>query len=739
MIRIALICCSILCCSHFFGQENTEIIIKKTNSKIILDGYVNDEEWKGNHTFLFHEFTPNWNQKDSLTTVQITFDDSFIYLGVHAKEPEPDKIINRNLLRDGWYGDDFIAFGIDPNQTKKNALVFSIYPSGSRYDMAISNDGIPLGDSTFNPSYDMIWEGKTQITEKGWSAEYKIPISNLRFVKKENQIKAGISIVRTQNHRNRSMRILPLPPQNIPNATETPSLYQPIVFDNLHPRKQLQITPYALGSVGSSYNFDTNEYRKQNDNNIEAGIDLRYGITPKLTLDISVNTDFAQVEIDDQIVNINDRVNVFLPEKRRFFQEQAGLFDFNAGVLSQLFYSRTIGINSGRLTPIIGGVRLTGQVRNADVGFLSLQTEGVNLGDEGSVSSENFSVLRLRNKVLNDKSFVGFMATNRLRKDYFNTAIGFDGVFSLPKSLYFIPSVSTTVEKDTNDYDLAENSRVSLVLDKRKQDGLFYRAAYEFSGKQYNPGMGFLLREKHHNLYGSLNYGNYNSNKDEALFQYTRWTLMNSDLYYTTDFSRVITWYNRSFWTGRLFNGDSFTVFGQVQYENLEKPIRFTSTLEAPIGDYMFYYFGASYSPGNRRNIQFPVAIEYGTFYEGTNLKLEIKPTINFGKHFNIESSWKANHIVFDKQNTEEWIHVMQTKLNWAYNLHLSGSIIGQYNSVSDQLLTSARLRYNVKDGHDIYLVYNQDYNIDRQLTTPNLPEYNNQIFTIKYLYTFFK
>ncbi|MBG6131222.1 hypothetical protein IWQ47_002910 [Aquimarina sp. EL_43] len=739
MIRIALICCSILCCSHFFGQENTEIIIKKTNSKIILDGYVSDEEWKGNHTFLFHEFTPNWNQKDSLTTVQITFDDNFIYLGVHAKEPEPDKIINRNLLRDGWYGDDFIAFGIDPNQTKKNALVFSIYPSGSRYDMSISNDGIPLGDSTFNPSYDMIWEGKTQITEKGWSAEYKIPISNLRFVKKENQIKAGISVVRTQNHRNRSMRILPLPPQNIPNATETPSLYHPIVFDSLHPRKQLQITPYALGSVGSSYNFDTNEYRKQNDNNIEAGIDVRYGITPKLTLDISVNTDFAQVEIDDQIVNINDRVNVFLPEKRRFFQEQAGLFDFNAGVLSQLFYSRTIGINSGRLTPIIGGVRLTGQVRNADVGFLSLQTEGVNLGDEGSVSSENFSVLRFRNKVLNDKSFVGFMATNRLRKDYFNTAIGFDGVFSLPKSLYFIPSVSTTVEKDTNDYDLAENSRVSLVLDKRKQDGLFYRAAYEFSGKQYNPGMGFLLREKHHNLYGSLNYGNYNSNKDEALFQYTRWTLMNSDLYYTTDFSRVITWYNRSFWTGRLFNGDSFTVFGQVQYENLEKPIRFTNTLEAAIGDYMFYYFGASYSPGNRRNIQFPVGIEYGKFYEGTNLKLEIKPTINFGKHFNIESSWKANYIVFDKQNTEEWIHVIQTKFNWAYNLHLSGSIIGQYNSVSDQLLTSARLRYNVKDGHDIYLVYNQDYNIDRQLTTPNLPEYNNQIFTIKYLYTFFK
>ncbi|WP_109851690.1 DUF5916 domain-containing protein [Aquimarina sp. AU58] len=739
MTRIVLICCSILCCSYSFGQENTEIIIKKTNSKIILDGYVNDEEWKGNHTFLFHEFTPNWNQKDSLTTVQITFDDSFIYLGVHAKEPEPDKIINRNLLRDGWYGDDFIAFGIDPNQTKKNALVFSIYPSGSRYDMSISNDGIPLGDSTFNPSYDMIWEGKTQITEKGWSAEYRIPISNLRFVRKENQIKAGISVVRTQNHRNRKVRTLPLPPQNIPNATETPSLYQPIVFDSLHPRKQLQITPYALGSVGSSYNFDGNEYQKENDNNIEAGVDIRYGITPKLTLDVSINTDFAQVEIDDQIVNINNRVNIFLPEKRRFFQEQAGLFDFNAGVLSQLFYSRTIGINKGRLTPIIGGVRLTGQVRNADVGFLSLQTEGVNLGDEGSVSSENFSVLRFRNKVFNDKSFVGFMVTNRLRKDYFNTAIGFDGVFSLAKSLYFIPSVSTTVEKDTNDYDLAENSRVSLVLDKRKQGGLFYRAAYEFSGKQYNPGMGFLLRERHHNFYGSLNYGNYNSNKDEALFQYTRWTLINSDLYYTTDFSKVITWYNRSFWTGRLFNGDSFTVFGQLQYENLEKPIRFTNTLEAAIGDYMFYYFGASYSPGNQRNIQFPVAIEYGTFYEGTNLKLEIKPTINFGKHFNIESSWKANHIVFDKQNTEEWIHVIQTKLNWAYNLHLSGSVIGQYNSVSDQFLTSVRLRYNVKDGHDIYLVYNQDYNIDRQLTTSNLPEYNNQIFTIKYLYTFFK
>lgn len=662
MIRVVLLCC-LLGYSIVYGQENAVIVIKKTNSNIVLDGKLTNEEWGEHQIFSFLEFTPNWNQKDSLTTMRMTFDDDFVYLGVMANEPEPVKIINRNLLRDGWYGDDFIAFGIDPNRTKKNAVVFSIYPSGSRYDMSISNDGIPLGDSTFNPSYDMIWEGKTKITEKGWFAEYKIPISNLRFVEKGGSVIAGISVVRTQNHSNRSVRTMPLPLQNNPNATETPSLYQPVVFDGLHPRKQLQITPYVLGSVANSYVLDDNTYQKQKDNNLEAGIDLRYGITPKLTLDASINTDFAQVEIDDQIVNINDRVNIFLPEKRKFFQEQAGLFDFSAGILSQLFYSRTIGINSGKLTPIIGGVRLTGQVGNTDIGLLSLQTEGVNLGDDGKVSSENFSVLRLRNKIVNDKSFIGFMVTNRLRKGYFNTAIGLDGVFSLPKSLYFIPSISVTAEKDAGNFDLADNSRVSLLLDKRKEDGLFYRAAYEFSGKQYNPGMGFLLREKHHNFYGGLNYGIYNEDKNSALFQYTRWNIVNSDLYYTTDFSSVITWYNRSSWKGRLFNGDSFSAFGQVQYENLENPIHFTNTLVAPIGEYTFYYSGISYSPGNKRNIQFPASIEYGTFYDGTNLKLEIGSTINLGKHFNIESSWRANYITFDKRNAKEWVHRLKQNL----------------------------------------------------------------------------
>jgi len=731
----------VLMCSEVFAQNIDQDYVKISSAKnnIVVDGVVNKEEWNSASRFYFHEYNPNWGTQDSLTVMYVTFDRRNLYIAFEAFEPNVEKIIKRSLIRDRWYGDDYVSFHIDPNITKEKGFIFSVFPEGSRFDMAVSNDAIPIGNSTFNTSYDMIWTSKTAINDKGWTAEYKIPIANLRFEKNsEGNVVAGISGLRSQNHINRQVSF-PKVPQNIPNAIESPSLKRKVIFDGLTPNKQLQITPYTIVSNLQNYQLNNveNQYQQNTAKEFDAGLDLRYGISSSLTLDLTLNTDFAQVEIDDQVVNISDRVNIFLPEKRKFFQEQAGLFDFNAGLFSQLFYSRTIGINQGRLTPIIGGVRLTGAINRTEIGFLSLQTEGINFDNELQIPSENFSVLRLRNKVLNDKSFIGFMATNRVRKGYFNTALGIDGVLSLPNDIYMIPSISTTFE--TQGSNLFDSSRISVYMEKRKQDGWFYRLAYEYSGEEYNPSMGFLLREKHHNFYKSLSYGKFNTEKKNGLFRYSRFTFLNSDLYYKTDFSEVITWTNRSFWRGRFFNGDEVSVFGQIQYESLDVDRNFTDQLVVPKGNYLFYYFGASYSSGNQRSIQLPMSLEYGRFFDGTNYRMTVRPTFNMGKHLNLMGSWQANYIEFKNRNENDWIHIAELKLNWAYDLHLSGSLIGQYNSISNQFLTSFRMRYNFRDGHDFYLVLNADYNIERDFMTPQLPIYNNQMFTIKYLYTFFK
>lgn len=724
------------------GQEylNSTENIHATTKKLELDGFINEELWKEAKRFPFMEWRPDWGKNDSLSTLFVTFDDDYLYVALDAKDPNPDKIIARNLVRDGWYGDDYFAFQIDPNRTRKNAFIFSIYPTGSRYDDAIYNDNVPLGNAPSTPAYDMLWEGKTQITEEGWQAEYRIPLSNLRFEIRDGEVLGGISAQRTINYENKLM-VYPRVPQNITGANGKPSLKKPVRFVGLQPKKDLQITPYLLASTQNQYALNNAEtaYQKNAFNELDLGLDVRYGITPSLTLDLTLNTDFSQVEIDDQIVNLG-RVSIFFPERRKFFLQQSGLFDFDVGILSQLFYSRTIGINNGQLTPIFGGAKLTGELGNWDLGVLSLQTEGTRINNN-ALPTENFSVLRLRRKVFNDRSFIGFMTTNRARKDYINTALGVDAMIDVGDENFIITSVATTVEGEnfsSADYNLMDNSRFAFQFARRKQDGWFYRGAYEFSGEDFNPGMGFLLREKHHNFYAGVNHGKFHTDREQNTFQYRRWMPINSDLYFTTDFSDVLTWYNRSQWTGRFFNNDEITIFGQVQYEYLPEPLQFSTDVSIPQGSYFYTYYGAYFSSGFQRAFKFPISAEYGSFFDGENLQFEFSPEWSINEHFTLEGSWRLNYLNFKKRAISEWINVPQLRVNWAYDLHLSGSITGQYNSIQDQVFTTARLRYNFRDGHDLYVVYNQDYNTDRMRLSPELPIYNNQLVTLKYVYTFF-
>nr|WP_299343476.1 DUF5916 domain-containing protein [Allomuricauda sp.] len=741
-MKVPLFCLLVFSSVLCIAQEylNSVETIEKTNHELQFDGFLKEPLWENAKQFPFMEWRPDWGKADSLTTLYITFDDDYLYVALDAKVSSPEKIIARNLIRDGWYGDDYFAFQIDPNRTKKNAFVFSIYPTGARYDMAIANNNIPLGRSTNNVAYDMLWEGKTQTTNEGWQVEYRIPLSNLRFELRDGEVTGAISAQRTINHENR-LFVYPQVPQNIPGANGMPSLKKPVLFQGLQPKKDLQITPYVLGSTFSSYQLggDANFYEKVSENELNAGLDVRLGLTPSLTLDASLNTDFSQVEIDDQLVNLS-RVSLFFPERRKFFQEQAGLFDFNLGLLSQLFYSRVIGIRDGQLIPIIGGVRLTGELGNWDIGALSLQTEGSRNGDD-VFPTENFAVLRLRKKMFNDRSFLGLMATQQIRKDYVNAAFGIDGMIDMGKENFFIGSVATTLEGENYgdvEYGFFKNSRIALLWDKRKQDGWFYKSAYEFSGENFNPSMAFLLRERHHNFYEQLNYGKFNNTPEDHTFQYQRWMLINSDTYFTTDFSDVLTWYNRPSWTGRFFSGDEISIFGQVQYEFLQEPLQFSREVTIPEGYYFFKFFGLSYNPGTQRAFKLSTAAEYGDFFDGENLEVRISPEWNLNEHLTFEGSWRLNYLNFKERDAQEWINVPQLRLNWAYNLHLSGSVTTQYNSISDQVFAAVRLRYNFRDGHDLYLVYNQDWNTERMLEVPRLPYYNNRLFTVKYLYTIF-
>lgn len=720
-------------CSSLLWAQEGPIRINLQELKPELDGLLSDSVWQTAHSFPFTEFNPNWGQHDSLTQMYLSFDTRHLYVAIQAHEPQPEAIVGRSLIRDRWYGDDYLSFHIDPNRSRKRSFIFSVFPEGAKTDIAVSNDAIPLGNATFNDAYDMIWRAQTRLTDSGWVAEMAIPLSNLRLKQAaDGTVRAGISGLRSQNYLNKRST-WPRLSRAATNAIESPSLKQEIIFEGMPTRRQLQIAPYLLGGINRNRTSSLNRSIQR-----EIGLDLRIGISPHLTLDLSYNTDFAQVEIDDQVVNIGNRVNIFLPEKRRFFQEQAGLFDFSLGFLSQLFYSRTIGVSDGQLTPILGGGRLTGEIAGIEVGAMTMRTQALWDGDSLQQAQEQFSVLRLRKKVFNERSFMGFMATHRQRAGYFNTALGMDALLHLPGQHVLIGSVSSTLETESiSTYNWLDHTRASLILSKRKETGLSYHAAYEYSAKQYNPAMGFLLRGQHHNLYTALNYGVFRNTREEGLFSYQRWGWVNSDLYLKPDLSAVITWYNRSSWRGTFFSGDQIAVFGQAQYEFLESPIQYAENLIAEAGTYFFPFAGLSYSPAVQRNIQATLSAEYGGFFAGTRFKMAFSPEINFNKHLNVNLSWETNHIRFP--SARNWLHILNAKFNWAANIHLSGGAIAQYNAISQRLFFSGRIRYNFRDGHDIYLAFNQAHEEAPNLSGRLLSPFENQSLAIKYIYTFMR
>ena len=713
-------------------------VINKSEEVITIDGVLEENVWKKVVPYQYIQFRPNWGAPDSLTQLYVTFDDQNLYVAAKCYYPEPEKIVARNLVRDGWKGDDWFTFHIDSYGDQQNAFVFSIYPEDSRYDMAISNDGIELGNSTFNRSYDMIWEAKSTITHEGWFIEMKIPLSNLRFQPTRNgKILSAISSARTINSNN-ELYIFPAIPQEVQNPVMRPSVKQPVEFKDLKPKKQLLVTPYVLFGRDRTAVENSSGYEQEADITKEVGLDVRYGISPKLTLDLTYNTDFSQVEADDQVVNLG-RFSIFFPEKRRFFQEQAGLYEVNLGGSSQLFYSRNIGIYQGELIPVIGGGRLNGKLGDWDFGTLFLRTQNTYLSNDQILLPENFGIVRIRRKAFNNRSFIGIMGTARKRLGFENYAAGMDGLINLKDEIYLVSSFAYSHDPASMNHRIQDNSRFYVEIQKRVNAGWIYNATYNYSGPKFNPGVGFVAREDFHNSFLSLSHGKYND-RSEGKLQYIKWTILATDQYWTASNGDFETWYNYSGVEFTNFKGDSFDVSHVRELQSLQDTLYFTSDLIAPSGQYLFNYAYLGYYPAKQRKFNHWSQLLVGTFYGGKRVSFTYAPSLNINKHLNISGRWRMNYLdLTHNGSSSEWIHVGKLTLEMAADLHLSGSVTLQYNTANDSFFNNARLRYNFRDGHDLYLVYNETFNTDRERFAPQLPTSAQQTLALKYLYTFYK
>src|SRR3990170_3597157 len=428
------------------------------------------------------------------TEVRIAYSADAIYFGVVCLDREPDQLTVSDARRDSsLVATDSFRIVLDTYHDGQNGFVFGTNPAGLEFDGQVSNEGqgsSPLsggGGGTqqggsgggFNLNWDGSWEVRTSVSDVGWSAEFAIPFRTLRYAAGDNQ-RWGLNVERTIRRRKETAHWAALPFQF--------DLYRLSLAGTLEgldvpAQRNLKLIPYVLGearqrSTGASGTTALGSI----------GADLKYGLTPSLTLDATYDTDFAQVEVDEQQINL-DRFNLFFPEKRPFFLENAGRFTAGSPSEVELFFSRRIGIGpQGERVPILGGARVSGKVHNTNIGFLNMLTD-----DRPALGIEknNFTVARV-NHQLGQRSSIGGLIVNRQSldtADHYNRTFALDGKWGLGKKATVSGYYAKT---ETPGVELNEQS--FKILGSYEWNGIRGSAGYSEVGEGFNPEVGFLMR-----------------------------------------------------------------------------------------------------------------------------------------------------------------------------------------------------------------------------------------------------
>ena len=493
-----------------WAQDKTPYVMPRFTGQFRLDGVPDEPGWQAIPALPTTMCMPtNGAVPSERTEFRVAYDDDFFYAAGWFYDRDPKGGQGFTFKRDDFGSGDWFGLHLDTFADKENALVFYTTPTGNRADAANSNDAQGENFSWVGASWNTFWYCATSRTAEGWFAEYKIPLSSLRYQERDGRVVMGMLLNRRIARKNEYDSYPAISNQWGFTSIFKASQAQPIVFERLHPKKPVYVTPYLLAGLGSTAQLtsDHSAYQLQHTPTINAGLDVKIGLTSNLTADLTINTDFAQVEADDQQANLT-RFSLFYPEKRLFFQERSSIFNFGFGTNNQLFYSRRIGLNDGQRVPILVGARLVGRVGLWDIGLLTMQTKAITSTDGVALPSENMSVLRLRRRMFNQNSYVGIMTTSRLGTDgRYNVAYGLDGIFRVVKQNFLAINWAQTFEstptyarrpaENQSDNGGFSNARWRVQYEKRNLKGFGYDLSISRVGVAYNPGLGFESRQNY--------------------------------------------------------------------------------------------------------------------------------------------------------------------------------------------------------------------------------------------------
>ena len=479
-----------------FIEGRPEANINYIDSEPVIDGEViNDRVWNSIFPITsMTQITPNFGEPSSeKTEIRLAYTNKTFYISVIGFDNEPSKIVVSDSRRDADLNDeDSFLFILDTYNDLQNGFLFGTNADGMQYDAQIDNEGVgsfnqnarqkggTLGGTNVN--WDASWEVKTSRGDFGWSAEFAIPLKSLRFLPGENKT-WGLNFQRNISKNSEISFWASLP---LGFDIKRVSIAGKLNGLDLKNPKNLKIIPYSI-SKASYQKFESD---KDVSLDLDSGVDIKYSLTPGLTLDLTYNTDFAQVEVDEQQVNL-DRFNLFFPEKRAFFLENAGQFSVGSPGEVDLFFSRRIGIGGeGQLVPIKGGGRISGKIGQTNVGFLNMVTDEVS---DQNIFENNFSVARVNHDFNNSRSSLGmiYVGKNEIgnSNNTYNKVYALDGKLALGKKAditgFFSKSDSPNINSSDHSFKLTANYN---------WNGWRINAGYTEVGEGFNPEVGFLMR-----------------------------------------------------------------------------------------------------------------------------------------------------------------------------------------------------------------------------------------------------
>jgi hypothetical protein len=657
------------------------------------------------------------------TEAWIFFDNDTVYISARNYESHPERRVANEMRRDTNQLRQNDTFGVmfDTFHDQRNGYIFYANAIGGFADSQVTDEGPP------NTDWNTVWDVRTANFDGGWTIEMAIPFKSLRYQPGTDQV-WGVNLRRVVRWKNEWSYLAQVPRAlttfrgllKISSAGTLEGLQVP------SGRANLELKPFALAGVSSD---NTVSPSVRNDRTGRVGGDAKYGITQNITADVTVNTDFAQVEVDEQQVNLT-RFNLFFPEKRDFFLEGLGTFAFagraSAGLAAgfgdapYLFFSRRIGLDQGRVIPLQAGGRVTGKAGNFTFGALNVQT-----GDDdfARIDAANFSVLRVKRDILR-RSSIGGMFTHRTAtpgRVGSNDGFGVDAAMSFYQNVRFDAYLAGTRS------------------DGRDDDNLSYRGFFDYNADKYGvqferlvvepnflPEIGFVRRTDMRRNFGMARF----SPRPRGVKNLRKITTQASLNYLTNNHDRLDTREAIGRVDAEFTNSDVLSVSYTDNYDRLVRPFLIATGVTLPVGSYNFNTTRIGYVGGQQRRVSGEVVLEAGKFYNGDRTTISINAArMQVTPQISLEPSMSINWV--DLVQGSFTAKVARTRATYTITPRMFVSGIVQYNSAGTSLGSNVRFRWEYRPGSELFVVYTDDYTTEE--LRPDLTSLRNRAFVVKF------